>query len=121
MAKWRRKTVEAWGYRVVRQSATRMKRVHEGRGTSDVGASEGWSGTYRNLPRIPRASPADNAEEKRISTFWMRRAAEQGHLYARRKPEENHIDPTELVPGGAGALTANVVLSTLYELKRIVF
>jgi len=62
-----------------------------------------------------RGEAADGAEAKRIGTFWMRRAAEQGHHYAKRKLEESHIDLTEPTSD------ANIVLSMLYELKRIVF
>jgi TPR repeat protein len=62
-----------------------------------------------------RGEVSDEAEAKRLGTFWMRRAAEQGHHYAKRKLEENHIEVTEPVSD------ANMVLSMLNELMRIVF
>lgn len=38
------------------------------------------------------------AAGKRIGTFWLRRAAEQGHIFAKRKLEENRISPSEALP-----------------------
>lgn len=49
---------------------------------------------------------------KRAGTFWLRRAAEQDHPFAKRKLEENGISPSEgVVPGlldklGLGVLSA---------------
>lgn len=49
---------------------------------------------------------------KRIGTFWLRRAAERDHPFAKRKLEENGISPSETVASGLldrlglGALSA---------------
>jgi TPR repeat protein len=47
--------------------------------------------------RVPGVEP-DAA--KRLGTFWLRRAAEQNHPFAKRKLEENGISPSEGLSSG---------------------
>jgi hypothetical protein len=47
--------------------------------------------------RVPGVEP-DAA--KRLGTFWLRRAAEQDHPFAKRKLEENGISPSEGLSAG---------------------
>jgi len=42
-----------------------------------------------------RGGSLDSEEAQRIGVFWMRRAAEQGHAFAKKKLEENHISLVE--------------------------
>jgi tetratricopeptide (TPR) repeat protein len=57
---------------------------------------------------------------RRLGIFWMRRAAEQGHHFAKRKLEENKIELSE-EPATKNEWDLNVgsVLSTLYALIQI--
>lgn len=64
-----------------------------------------------------RAPGVDAAAGKRVGTFWLRRAAEQDHMFARRKLEENKISPSEAVPVTRGTVSVfDAIVSALVEL-----
>jgi len=73
--------------------------------------------------RGPGVSP-DAA--KRIGTFWLRRAAEQNHVFAKRKLEEAGISLTEEIPQSRNLsvdsirLTLHVLLDLMLEKIRLV-
>jgi hypothetical protein len=58
--------------------------------------------------RVPGVEP-DAA--KKIGTFWLRRAAEQNHQFAKRKLEELGISPSE---GPAAGLMGGLSLDTFF-------
>lgn len=47
-----------------------------------------------------RGPGVEAATAKRLGTFWLRRAAEQDHAFAKRKLEENGISPSENLASG---------------------
>jgi tetratricopeptide (TPR) repeat protein len=56
---------------------------------------------------------------KRIGSFWMRRAAEQGHLFAKKKLEENNISPSEEEIQSGTKEGIQAILQTLYRLIQV--
>lgn len=59
---------------------------------------------------------------KNNGMFWMRRAAEQNHHFAKRKLEENHISPSEELPSNFWEnLHIHSVLALLYSIIQILF
>lgn len=68
--------------------------------------------------RVPGVEP-DAA--KRLGTFWLRRAAEQDHPFAKRKLEENGISPSEgLSAGLLDGLNLGAVFSGLSGLTHAI-
>lgn len=64
-----------------------------------------------------RAPGVEAATAKRLGVFWLRRAAEQGHQFAKKKLEENEIELSE-PPRGEGT-RLNAVLAGVFELIRM--
>lgn len=52
---------------------------------------------------------------KKLGIYWMRRAAEQDHVYAKRKLEENGISPSEATPSREDVLSVESVPSLLRD------
>lgn len=82
-----------------------------------VGARAGHYNSQYDLGWLlftARASGVEAETAKRLGVYWLRRAAEQNHAFAKRKLEENGISPSEnLASGlleslGLGALSAYV-------------
>lgn len=67
-----------------------------------------------------RGGSVEPEPAKHFGIFWMRRATEQGHHFAKRKLEENKIELSEgpAAENGRG-LNVGPVLSALYALIRI--
>lgn len=61
-----------------------------------------------------RAPGVEAATAKRLGVFWLRRAAEQGHQYAKKKLEENKLALSEPLPHEGTRLDA--LLAGLYRL-----
>lgn len=58
---------------------------------------------------------------KSNGTFWLRRAAENGHHYAKQKLQENNIAPSEENTfSNSENLNVNSVVSILYKIIRII-
>lgn len=67
-----------------------------------------------------RGGSVEPEAAKRLGIFWMRRATEQGHHYAKRKLEENKIELSEEPAAENGwGLNVGTVLSALYALIQI--
>lgn len=64
------------------------------------------------------AVDVDPKQAKRLGIFWLRRAAEQGHKFAARKLEENHIGQSEQSPQSENPII-NLILVLLYKLSQI--
>ena len=66
-----------------------------------------------------RAPGVDPETGKRIGTFWLRRSAEQGQQFAKRKLEEHRISLSEEVASSSGNRGVwDYVLAVLYWLFR---
>lgn len=66
--------------------------------------------------RVPGVEP-DAA--KKVGTFWLRRAAEQNHPFAKRKLEENGISPSEdLSSGLLGSLNLGSLSGLVHTLRE---
>lgn len=63
-----------------------------------------------------RAPGVDPATGKRVGTFWLRRAAEQGHVFAQRKLEENKISASERLSDDGWLTIVGSILATLYAI-----
>lgn len=66
--------------------------------------------------RGPGVAPAT---AKRLSVFWLRRAAEQGHQFAKKKLEENNIELSEQPPAADEGMSFSPTLSSLRKLIGI--
>jgi tetratricopeptide (TPR) repeat protein len=59
---------------------------------------------------------------KSNGAFWLRRAAENGHHYAKQKLQENNIAPSEeQAVSSPEELSITSVMSALYKILRIIF
>lgn len=66
-----------------------------------------------------RAPGVEAATAKRLGVYWLRRAAEQGHQFAKKKLEENRIELSEQPSAADEGTRLNSILSGLYKLIRI--
>lgn len=66
-----------------------------------------------------RAPGVEPETAKRLGVYWLRRAAEQDHQFAKKKLKENKIELSEQPPATHEEMTLNAILSGLYELIRI--
>ena len=67
-----------------------------------------------------RAPGVEPAAAKRLGTFWLRRAAEQDHQFAKKKLEENGIALSEPLPvGGEGMRLASVIAGLLSLIEML--
>lgn len=66
-----------------------------------------------------RGPGVEAAAGKRLGVFWLRRAAEQGQQYAKKKLEENKIELSEPEPAADEGTRLNSILTMLYGLIRM--
>lgn len=66
-----------------------------------------------------RGPNVEAATGKRLGVFWLRRAAEQDHQFAKKKLEEHKIEMSEPEPAADEGTRLNYILTMLYELIRI--
>lgn len=66
-----------------------------------------------------RGPGVEAATAKRLGVYWLRRAAEQGHQFAKKKLGENKIELSEPEPTADEWTKLNHILAMLYDLIRI--
>lgn len=66
-----------------------------------------------------RGLGVEAATAKRLGVYWLRRAAEQGHQFAKKKLVENKIELSEPEPTADKWTRLNYILTMLYDLIRI--
>jgi tetratricopeptide (TPR) repeat protein len=68
-----------------------------------------------------RGPGVESGLAKSNGTFWLRRAAENGHHYAKQKLQENSIAPSEEnIVNTSEDLDVDLVMSMLYKILRII-
>ncbi|MCA1978593.1 MAG: hypothetical protein LDL19_05085, partial [Thiobacillus sp.] len=90
-----------------------------------VGARGGHYNSQHDLGWLlytGRGGVADAKQSQALGVFWLRRAAEQNHVFAKRKLEEAGIPEQEPQPmRWRDVLDADSVVAAAYALIRIVF
>jgi tetratricopeptide (TPR) repeat protein len=66
-----------------------------------------------------RAPGVDPEQGKTNGLFWLRRAAEQDHLYARKKLEEGGFPESEPVADGAAGASSSIFQALYWLIQRV--